>query len=112
MAVEVDALAQIREKINAETAENWVPRSTLTGPQYTGTQTWDKEKEKIFYSEWMHVGREEEIPEAGDFMVRPVGEETIIINRTKSGEIKAFYNVYPHRGTKLCDDGGGQHAKS
>jgi Rieske 2Fe-2S family protein len=115
MSTEVDtqeAFEKIQAKQHEETAQTWKLRRTLKGSAYTSMETWEAEKERLLYSEWFCVGREEEIADPGDFMVRPVGDETVIIARGKDGGLRSFYNVCAHRGTKLCDDGAGQHAKS
>jgi Rieske 2Fe-2S family protein len=106
------AFETIQEKPPESTAEAWTPMGTLPGTAYTSDATWQAEREQLFSSEWICVGREEEIAHPADFMVRPVGTESIIVARSKDGGLRAYYNVCAHRGTKLCDDGAGQHAKS
>src|SRR5207249_2421447 len=39
----------------------------------------------------------------GDYIVQDVNRESIIVIRTKDKEIRAFYNVCRHRGTRLCE---------
>ena len=56
------------------------------------------------FDRWICIGRAEEVPNAGDYLVRDLAGESIIITRNRSGEIRAFYNVCAHRGTKLLDD--------
>ncbi|MBN4056200.1 aromatic ring-hydroxylating dioxygenase subunit alpha [Rhodothermus sp. AH-315-K08] len=75
---------------------------TLSGEYYHSEDIFQQELEKIFYRRWQLACREEQIPDPGDFVVVPVGEESIIVARTKSGEIKAHFNVCRHRGTRIC----------
>lgn len=89
----------------------WVPQPTLPGGHYWKPEVWQLERERVFFDEWFAVAREEEFPNAGDFVGREVAGESILLTRGTDGKARAFYNVCTHRGTKLCDDGPG-HAKS
>ena len=60
------------------------------------------EKERIFCREWIGVCREEEIAQAGDYLVVEVLEESILLVRNREGQLRAFYNVCRHRGSRLC----------
>lgn len=60
------------------------------------------EIDRIFNRSWLFVGHESEIPNAGDYVVRPMGEDSAIINRGKDGVIRGFLNSCRHRGVKLC----------
>jgi Rieske 2Fe-2S family protein len=59
---------------------------------------------------WFHVARAEEIPAPGEFLVREIAGESLIVLRDHSGELKAFYNVCRHRGTRLTEDCSGKFA--
>jgi Rieske 2Fe-2S family protein len=82
----------------------WQPRPTLSGADYTSDSVYADEREQIWWGGWVCVGRAEEIPGPGDYLVRDVAGESIFITRNRAGEIRAFYNVCAHRGTKLLDD--------
>lgn len=82
----------------------WRPRPTLPGSDYTSEATWSEERERIWFGGWICVGRAEEIPEPGDYLVRDLAGESIFIVRNRGGEVRAFYNVCAHRGTRLLDD--------
>lgn len=51
---------------------------------------------------WLLAGVTADIPEVGDYTVFAIGYEEIIVVRQDDGSIKAFYNVCPHRGNKVC----------
>ncbi|WP_197914066.1 aromatic ring-hydroxylating oxygenase subunit alpha [Mycolicibacterium chitae] len=55
---------------------------------------------------WQFACREEDIPEAGDYLVYDVADLSLIVVRTEGGDIKAYHNACLHRGTRLCDDSG------
>jgi glycine betaine catabolism A len=75
---------------------------TLPGRYYTSDAIFLEERDRIFSSRWLCVGRSEQIPNPGDYFLAQVGIESIIIVRNNSGEVRAFYNVCRHRGTRLC----------
>ena len=56
--------------------------------------------------EWLMIGREEELPNSGDFMTFRVCEEPIVICRDKSGSLNAFYNMCVHRGVEVAEGSG------
>ena len=80
---------------------------TLPGKYYHSEEIYAEEVEKIFYKFWILACREEEIPEAGDFKLFNVEDESLIITRDKKGEIRALFNVCSHRGTQLCTSESG-----
>ena len=84
--------------------KEWRPRPTLTGDDYTSEAVWGEERERIWWNDWVCVGREEEIPEPGDYLVRNLTGESIFITRNALGELHGFYNTCSHRGTKFLDD--------
>ena len=61
----------------------------------------------MFYQKWVLAGRGEQIPEPGDYMLFEIEDESIIISRTKTGEISANFNVCRHRGTRMCVEAKG-----
>lgn len=62
------------------------------------------EMERMWPKTWQAACRLEEIPHAGDYVNYEIGTESILVVRTASGGINAFYNVCPHRGRRLRDD--------
>jgi glycine betaine catabolism A len=74
---------------------------TLLGSYYLDPRVFDLERKGIFHSEWFCVGREEELPESGDYLHVSVVGESILAVRTREGELRAFYNVCRHRGCQL-----------
>jgi Rieske 2Fe-2S family protein len=82
----------------------WRPRPTLGSSDYTSWETYDEEREKIWWGDWVCVGRTEEVANPGDYIVRDVAGESIFIARNAEGHLGGFYNVCSHRGTKFLDD--------
>ena len=67
-----------------------------------------EEQESIFSKEWLLVGHQSQIPKPGDYIVRQVIGESLIVIRDKDEEIRAFYNVCRHRGTRLIEHRAGE----
>lgn len=60
------------------------------------------EMERIFAKTWLLLGHESEIPKSGDFIVRDMGEDNVLIARDRAGQINVSLNVCPHRGMRVC----------
>jgi Rieske 2Fe-2S family protein len=80
---------------------------TLPGKYYHSQEIYQEEVEKIFHKFWIYACRAEEISSIGDYKLINVEDESIILVRDKSDEIKALFNVCSHRGTQLCDESKG-----
>ncbi len=74
---------------------------TLHRDAYFSDQIWRRERERIFSAEWVCVGRAEEVPEPGDYLVLDLAGESLLLVRTRAGELRGFYNVCRHRGCRL-----------
>ena len=77
-------------------------RKTLPAPYYTDPEHFRREIETFYYQGWICAGRSENIPNPGDYFLREIAGESVIIVRSDSGSIECFYNVCRHRGTRLC----------
>lgn len=86
--------------------------STLPRQYYISEQIFREETQSIFYERWVCVGRVEQIPNPGDYFVQQVGTESLIMVRTRNGEIRAHYNVCRHRGARLCSSSEGHLRES
>jgi glycine betaine catabolism A len=75
---------------------------TLPGRYYTDPAVFADELQRFFCQTWIGAGRADQIPNPGDFFLREVAGESIIINRDQSGAVRGFYNVCRHRGTRIC----------
>jgi Rieske 2Fe-2S family protein len=76
--------------------------STLPSDWYRSEAIFKIEKDRIFFREWVCVCREEQLPGPGAHLVADVLGESVLIVRNRDGELRAFYNVCRHRGTRLC----------
>jgi phenylpropionate dioxygenase-like ring-hydroxylating dioxygenase large terminal subunit len=75
---------------------------------YVSESEWQLEKERIFKRVWLNVGRVEELPRVGDYLVKdlPTCDTSLLIVRTEDGRVQAFHNVCSHRCNKLVWNAG------
>lgn len=74
---------------------------TLERSHYLSPDRYAREKEQLFAREWMCVGREEEVPEPGDYLLLEIAGERLLLVRGRDGALHAHYNVCRHRGSEL-----------
>ncbi|QCG95812.1 aromatic ring-hydroxylating dioxygenase subunit alpha [Azospirillum sp. TSA2s] len=65
------------------------------------------EMERIFGKVWQLLGHESEIPNPNDFMIRALGEDSVLVARDRNGEIHVTLNVCPHRAMRVCRSDAG-----
>ena len=58
---------------------------TLPARYYTDPAIFAEELERFFCQGWICAGRADQIPNPGDFFLREIADESIIINRDNSG---------------------------
>ena len=69
---------------------------------FVNEEIYAEEQEKVFARSWLFVGHESQIPNAGDFFVSSMGEESVILCRDRAGKVHVFLNSCRHRGMKVC----------
>ncbi|MDL5360649.1 aromatic ring-hydroxylating dioxygenase subunit alpha [Halalkalicoccus sp. NIPERK01] len=92
-----DATASVSPDITDET--NALPAKYFTDPAVH-----EMEKEKVFSRYWVYAGHANAIEEPGEYFTRTIGDRNVIVLRDKDREVRAFYNVCAHRGSKMVDD--------
>jgi len=75
---------------------------TSPGSDYYDPIHFQKELDKIWLKSWLLAGREEEIPNRGDYKTVQIAHENFIVTRGSDGEIHSYFNVCRHRGSRLC----------
>src|SRR5882757_10967550 len=60
------------------------------------------ELERIFARAWIAVAHVSELPDTGDFVLRYIGEDKVIVTRTAKGDVSVLLNVCAHRGFEVC----------
>ena len=85
---------------------------SLPARYYIDPDYYRSELEWFFFGMWIHAGRADEIPNPGDFVVRDVAGESLIVVRRDGGGLSAHYNVCRHRGTRLTEEKSGRFAST
>ena len=85
---------------------------TLPREIYTHEAVLAEESARIFSRSWNCVGRASSISNAGDYIVRTIAGDSIIILRDRNGVIRAFFNTCRHRGTQLCTEASGRFSET
>jgi len=102
-------------KVPAPTLDTWPEQAIrgdrIVGSRYTSRDFMEQEWEGMWTRVWLLLGREAEIPQAGDWQMEPVGREEILMVRQQDSSIKAFYNVCQHRGNPLVDEPKGSNPR-
>jgi Rieske 2Fe-2S family protein len=89
-----------------------VGATTLPARFYVAPEYFRREMDRLFARMWICAGRVEQVERPGQFFLREVLGETIIVTSNAGGQVNAFYNVCRHRGTKLCTDSEGSFGRS
>lgn len=80
--------------------------STLIPDAYRSPEFHQVEQERLFGTSWVCVGYTSQVKEAGEMFLTSVAGQPLFITRDKEGQVRGFYNVCRHRGSRLlCADG-------
>jgi Rieske 2Fe-2S family protein len=61
-----------------------------------------------FSRDWVSVGREEDAASPGEYFVATVAAESVVVVRGNDGQLRAFYNVCRHRGSRILTEDSGR----
>ena len=64
---------------------------------YTSQELYSREEDAIFRSDWICVGRLEQVPENGDYFTIEIASEPIVVVRGMDGQLRALSAVCRHR---------------
>ena len=91
-----------------ETAETFTAGAkTLPQRYFVSPEMFAKEQAEIFAKEWLLVGHQNQLKKSGDFFLATIAGESLIVVRDQKSEVRAFYNVCRHRGTRLKEEACG-----
>jgi phenylpropionate dioxygenase-like ring-hydroxylating dioxygenase large terminal subunit len=82
-----------------------IPVEHCISPEY-----FKRERAQIFRRVWLNVGREQEIPQTGDYFVKDIEicNTSVLVVRGKDNVIRAFHNMCSHRGNKIARECSGR----
>jgi glycine betaine catabolism A len=75
---------------------------TLPARYYTDPAVFSDELKRFYSEMWVCVGRSTQIPAPGDYFLREIAAESLIVVRETKDTIRAFFNLCRHRGTRIC----------
>src|SRR5208282_3520658 len=80
--------------VHEKPSPSWRPEAlSLPARYYIDPANHQSELERFFLSMWIHAGRADQLPASGDYLLRDVAGESLIVTRADDGIIHAFYNV-------------------
>ncbi len=88
------------------TDEKYGETELLPSERYTSREWLKLEYERLWPHVWQMAGREEDIPEIGDYLEYRIGDQSILLVRATHDTVKAFHNSCMHRGTLLVEGQG------
>jgi len=80
----------------------------LPGGLYVESEVFALERQAIFSSQWICVGRMEDVGQSGAFLTTEVAGQPVLVVRGDDDEIRAFHNVCRHRGACLAQQDAGE----
>ena len=75
---------------------------------YTDPAIFVLEIERIFGRSWLYLAHDSELKRPGDYVVRHMGTQAVILTRSADGDVAAIFNRCSHRGATLCAFDRGQ----
>jgi Rieske 2Fe-2S family protein len=78
------------------------PGYTLPREFYHDRRVYRAEIEAIWRSGWLFAGHSCEIRAPGDYFLYDVDGDSIIVARSRDGQVRAMHNCCRHRGTQIC----------
>ncbi|MEM7124231.1 MAG: aromatic ring-hydroxylating dioxygenase subunit alpha [Pseudomonadota bacterium] len=79
---------------------------TLPPDCYTSEAFYRREVETIFLKVWNFIGREDRVPNPGDYAAFEFVGVPVVIVRDRDGSVRAFANSCRHRGAKVMQGEG------
>ncbi|ETX27933.1 aromatic ring-hydroxylating oxygenase subunit alpha [Roseivivax isoporae] len=87
------------------------PAHSLAREFYTDQGVYQTDLERIWYRDWLMTAVSAELPKAGNYVTRQVGEYSVIVVRGNDGVARAFHNSCRHRGSRICSAAKGTNPK-
>src|SRR2546425_618963 len=91
-----------------KTAETFTSGTRALPQRYlVSPEIFRQEQERIFSTHWVCVGHQSQLAKPSDYFLQEMAGESLIVLRDQNEEVRAFYNVCRHRGTRLCEQKAG-----
>ncbi|MDJ0779229.1 MAG: aromatic ring-hydroxylating dioxygenase subunit alpha [Gammaproteobacteria bacterium] len=78
----------------------------LPARYYVEADVLAREREQVFFRSWQYACHIDQLDGHGAYVATEIMGQNVFVVRDRDGELKAFYNVCPHRGHKLLEGAG------
>lgn len=82
--------------------EELVLRDRVHSRIFTDPAVYAEELVNIFEGNWVYIAHESEVAHRGDYVIRHIGRQPVIVVRSREG-VRVHFNRCRHRGTALCN---------
>lgn len=82
--------------------ESGIGHGVLPAKIFNDPEVYELEKSRLFSKVWNFLAHESEIPRPGDYVVRSIADNSILVARDENGKIHAHLNMCRHRGNQMC----------
>jgi glycine betaine catabolism A len=79
----------------------------LPADAYFDPRQYERELQRIWYRNWVYVGRSSNLARARSFQTFALGDQKILLVRDDEGGLQGFHNTCRHRGAALCRESEG-----
>jgi phenylpropionate dioxygenase-like ring-hydroxylating dioxygenase large terminal subunit len=76
----------------------------IHGSVYTQPSVFEDELDRIWHRGWVYAAHESEVANPGDYVMRLIGREPIVVARSTDGRVHSLLNRCPHRGNRVVND--------
>ncbi len=82
--------------------------SMLPPRAFTAQSVFEWEIENVFTDGWICFGHTSQVSSQGQYLMREIGDDSVVVVCGEDGKVRAFLNVCRHRGARIVEDGEGE----
>lgn len=83
-------------------ARETLAEGQLPAEMFNSELVFELEQERLFQRAWLFLAHESEIPEPGDYVLRSLAGNSVIVSRDEDGRLHCHLNMCRHRGNQIC----------
>tara|TARA_Y100001934_G_C12385809_1_gene795643 strand:- start:7206 stop:8327 length:1122 start_codon:yes stop_codon:yes gene_type:complete len=102
----IDTFDDLRRRFVAFANQSDSAATTIPPQSYALPEVLDLETSTIFEKEWICLGRQEEIPQPGDYFTSELAGEPLLVVRGDDGTIRVLSNICRHKWTQVAQGKG------
>jgi phenylpropionate dioxygenase-like ring-hydroxylating dioxygenase large terminal subunit len=87
------------------------PGFSLEQQFYVSPDLFSLDMERIYFRHWLFAGHVDRLRNPGDYFLYQIAGESIVLIRSDGGQVRGFYNVCRHRGSRICLEDQGTSKK-